>query len=405
MASDTDMNEIELFDYAYESEGEQVASGDEVAANPPAAAEDAPQAEQPEHEAPEPEATEPGPSAGVTRTGKGIRKNKQGKGKACTRTRLLAKARQRLVARRAAVADVDEQVANLPRSEDLGQNEQVAPDPVVFSDDERLEFDELPPFVPALHARGRTVPDVTRVAAASLGTRSTPLSGTGATEVVDREAQLARMEASLKEASDELNHLRQTCDNQMGFIHSLLDMVHPSTIASGSVAVRAPAPAPAPPVAPAFTPVLKPLEPRKPKPFSGEGDAAQHGHVRRFLRVLTQFFELSKLPPELWAPHARMYLEDSAAEHMDTAIQMLPAAERDDWAKFCEILTSGFGTLDLDAEAWAKLRVLKHRNLTASEYVHQMRACFNGIFVLLLSAGEKIERFLEWHHCVALVSW
>ena len=65
MASDSDMGELELFDY--ESEGEQVASGDEVAANSPAAAEDAPQAEaeQPEHEAPEHEAT--GPSAGVTR--------------------------------------------------------------------------------------------------------------------------------------------------------------------------------------------------------------------------------------------------------------------------------------------------------------------------------------------------
>ena len=90
-----------------------------------------------------------------------------------------------------------------------------------------------------------------------------------------------------------------------------------------------------------------------------------------------------------------MYLEDSAAEHMDTAIQVLPAGERDDWAKFCEILTNGFGTLDPDAEAWAKLRVLKQRNLTASESVHQMCACFNGITVLPLSAGEKIERFLS----------
>ncbi len=89
-----------------------------------------------------------------------------------------------------------------------------------------------------------------------------------------------------------------------------------------------------------------------------------------------------------------MYLEDSAAEHMDTAIQVLPVAERNNWDKFCEILTSGFGTLDPDAEAWAKLRVLQQRKLSASEYVHQMRACFNGITVLPLSAGEKIERFL-----------
>ena len=39
-------------------------------------------------------------------------------------------------------------------------------------------------------------------------------------QVVDWEAQLAKMEARLKEASDELDHLRQTCENQMGFIHS-----------------------------------------------------------------------------------------------------------------------------------------------------------------------------------------
>ena len=188
MATDTDMGELELLNY--ESEGEHVASGEEAAADSPAAAEDAPQAELPEHEALEHGATEPGPRAGVMRTVKSRRK-KQGKGKACTRTHLLAKARQGLAARRAAVADIDEQVANLPRSEDLEQDEQVAPDPVMFSDDERLEFDELPPFVPALHARAGLA--VRRAATASLETRSTPLSGTGATagaaaaEVVDRE--------------------------------------------------------------------------------------------------------------------------------------------------------------------------------------------------------------------------
>ena len=213
---------------------------------------------------------EPGASAGVTRTGQKKRKNKQGKGKAYTRTRLLAKSRQILAAKRAAAAaDDDEHVANLPRSEDLEQ-------------------DELPPFVPAL--RARAVPDVTRTSAASWRTRSITLACTGsnagaaAAEVVDREAQLANMEAKLKKTSDELDHLRQTCENQSAFIHTSLDMVHPSALASGSGVMRAlaPAPAPAPPVAPAFTPVLKALELRKPKPFSGKGDAAQHGYVCSF---------------------------------------------------------------------------------------------------------------------------
>ena len=174
-------------------------------------------------------------------------------------------------------------------------------------------------------------------------------------------------------------------------------MVRPAAAVGTGTAALGATVAPSVPLPRAPAPVLAPvkaLEPRKPKPFSGKGVAAQHGHVRRFLRVLTQHFELSKLPTDLWAPHARMYLEDSAAEHMDTAVQVLPITERDNWDKFCEILTSGFGTLDPDAEAWAKLRVLQQRKLSASEYVHQMRACFNGITVLPLSAGEKIERFL-----------
>ena len=90
-----------------------------------------------------------------------------------------------------------------------------------------------------------------------------------------------------------------------------------------------------------------------------------------------------------------MYLEDTASEHMDTAMQGLPANERDSGPKFCDVLISGFGTLDPDAEAWSKLRVLRQRNLSASDYVHQMRAFFNGTTVLPLSAGEKVERFLS----------
>ena len=171
-----------------------------------------------------------------------------------------------------------------------------------------------------------------------------------------------------------------------------MDLIWPAAaVGTGTAAPSAPR-VPLPP-APVLAPV-KALEPRKPKPYSGEGVAAQHGHVYRFLRVLTQFSELNKLPTGWWAPHARMYSEDSAAEHMGTAIQALPVTERNNWDKFCEILTSGFGTLDPDAEAWATLRVLQQRKLSASEYVHQMRACFNGITVLPLSAGEKIERFL-----------
>ena len=43
-----------------------------------------------------------------------------------------------------------------------------------------------------------------------------------------------------------------------------------------------------------FAPVVhKSAEPRRPKPFTGEGDQDQAGAVRRFCNALSLFFELS----------------------------------------------------------------------------------------------------------------
>lgn len=192
----------------------------------------------------------------------------------------------------------------------------------------------------------------------------------------ERAKLLKRLHAAMKAAREGQQHAARAED----LVDKLCNLI-PSSLASTSA------------VAP--VPAMKALEPRKPKPFNGEAKCAKHVHVRRFIRMLTQYFELCRLPRALWAPHARMYLEDSAAEHMDTACEALPASERNDWDKFCDILKSGFGNLDPDAEAWDKLRELKQRSLTASEYVHQMRSCFNGIKLLPLSAGDKIERFLS----------
>lgn len=63
---------------------------------------------------------------------------------------------------------------------------------------------------------------------------------------------------------------------------------------------------------------------------------------------------------------------------MDTAVESLPGT-LPMIGKSGEILISGFGKLDPDAEALAKLRVPKQHSLTMSEYIHQMGACFNGI--------------------------
>ncbi|DBA75034.1 TPA: hypothetical protein ACH3X1_010371 [Trebouxia sp. C0004] len=353
---------------------------------------------------PEPaEPAEPGPSVGVTRPGKAKPRRKQRK-----------------------------QAASIAGSEDLDVDaEQVEPDLVesdadaVADANERVGLDRHSParFVAGGRHANLTATPLLRPTGVT-GTGPINAGVAGAVSIEEYKALQIKLQSALAEK----NHLSQQCRHSDELIHklqqimdqliavaallgmvillcqcrlqlNLLDLVRPAAAVGTGTAAPGATVAPSVPLPHAPAPVLAPvkaLEPRKPKPFSGEGVAAQHGHVRRFLRVLTQYFELSKLPTDLWAPHARMYLEDSAAEHMDTAVQVLPITERDNWDKFCEILTSGFGTLDPDAEAWAKLRLLQQRKLSASEYVHQMRACFNGITVLPLSAGEKIERFLKF---------
>lgn len=139
---------------------------------------------------------------------------------------------------------------------------------------------------------------------------------------------------------------------------------------------------------------MKAAEPRRPKPFNGEGEQDSAGGVRRFVDALSLFFELSKLAPELWAANARLYLEGSAADYMQTALKSLTVVESSNWANFCALLSARFGQIDPDAEFWDQLHDLRQGSLTAAQYVHKMRYCFNGITVLPLSNGEKIHRFM-----------
>ena len=140
--------------------------------------------------------------------------------------------------------------------------------------------------------------------------------------------------------------------------------------------------------------LVKSAEPRRPKPLNGEGEQDLAAGVRRFVNALQLFFQLSNLAPELWAANARLYLEGSPADYMQTALKSLPAAESTDWTNFCTLLSTRFGQIDPDAEFWAQLENLKQGSLTAVQYVHKMRYCFNGITVLPLSNGEKIHRFM-----------
>jgi len=138
----------------------------------------------------------------------------------------------------------------------------------------------------------------------------------------------------------------------------------------------------------------KSVDPRRPKPFTGEGDQDQAAAVRRFCNNVSLFLELSEVAPEKWFAHGRLYLEGSASDFMFGAMQSLTASERT-WPKFCEHLGSRYGTIDPDTEFWDGLRTLKQGSLTVAEYVHKMCHCFNGITVLPPSEGDKIERFMS----------
>jgi len=138
----------------------------------------------------------------------------------------------------------------------------------------------------------------------------------------------------------------------------------------------------------------KSVDPRRPKPFTGEGDQDQAAAVRRFCNNVSLFLELSEVAPEKWFAHGRLYLEGSASDFMFGAMQSLTASERT-WPKFCEHLGSRYGTIDPDTEFWDGLRTLEQGSLTVAEYVHKMCHCFNGITVLPPSEGDKIERFMS----------
>ena len=133
---------------------------------------------------------------------------------------------------------------------------------------------------------------------------------------------------------------------------------------------------------------------RRPKPFNGEGEQDSAGAVRRFTDALELFFNLSGVDSAKWAANARLYLEGSAFDYMRTALKHLPMSQQNDWSHFCALLSTRFGQIDPDAEFWDQLEDLKQGSMTASEYVHKMRYCFNGITELPSSDGEKIHRFL-----------
>ena len=119
------------------------------------------------------------------------------------------------------------------------------------------------------------------------------------------------------------------------------------------------------------------------------------GTVCRFTDALQLFFQLSDVPKAKRVLHARLYLEGLAADCVNIAMRTMSESDYSDWPKFCALLSIRFGQVDPDAEFWDQLRNLKQGMLSAAEYVHKMRYCFNGILGLPHSAGEKIEWFMS----------
>jgi len=67
----------------------------------------------------------------------------------------------------------------------------------------------------------------------------------------------------------------------------------------------------------------KSAEPRRPKPFTGEGDQDQAGAVRRFCNALSLFFELSNTHLDDWALHGGTDL-GTAADYILLCMPCLP---------------------------------------------------------------------------------
>ena len=113
---------------------------------------------------------------------------------------------------------------------------------------------------------------------------------------------------------------------------------------------------------------IKSADPRRPKPFTGEGDQDQAGAVCRLCNALFLFFELSNTHPDDLALHGRTCLDGTtrAADYMHTAVHAWPATEHT-WATFCALLGTRFGQIDPNTEFWDQLKDLKQGLLPAAQ--------------------------------------
>ena len=70
--------------------------------------------------------------------------------------------------------------------------------------------------------------------------------------------------------------------------------------------------------APAAVPAHGSADPRRFKPFTGEGNQNRAGAVRSFTNALSLYLELSKIASKKWFVHAMLFLEGTASNYMHT---------------------------------------------------------------------------------------
>ena len=135
---------------------------------------------------------------------------------------------------------------------------------------------------------------------------------------------------------------------------------------------------------------------KEPPVFDGSLPATD---VTPWLKTVNNYLKLNgaTIEQDKWPAVGRSFLDGAAARSMDSAILSLPVGVTQTWQQFEQCLLTSFGHSDAEEEHRKGLRGAsgKQKSKTVTEYVRHMQSCFEGITVLPLSMGDKIERFIQ----------
>ena len=133
---------------------------------------------------------------------------------------------------------------------------------------------------------------------------------------------------------------------------------------------------------------------KEPRVFDGTLPA-----VESWLKTVYNYLKLNgaTVEQDKWPAVGRSFLDGAAARAMDSAINLSLPAVSQTWQQFEQCLLTSFGHSDPEEEHRKGLRGAsgKQKHKTATGYVRHMQSCFEGITLLPLSMGDKIERFIQ----------